>query len=252
MKKIIKILILLFVCGTVVQAASITREEALTLFIKAGLAYKDGHYQQASSFYEDILKAGWESGPVYYNLADSYFRQGALGKAILDYERARRLQPRDSDIEANYHYALSLIKNSPQLSTESPWQKFLARILQSFSISELIILLLVLGFILAVTHLWGVFFQWPKQRKQVSCAVLMLGLLLIFLGVMTKVNGQRNSAIVLKDSACRFEPREEATTYFESYEGNKVRIVKNWGEWVKIERPDGKIGWMRRENLEKI
>jgi len=42
---------------------------------------------------------------VYYNLGNACFRQGKLGFAILNYEQARRLAPRDPDILANLRFA---------------------------------------------------------------------------------------------------------------------------------------------------
>src|SRR4029077_19623718 len=48
---------------------------------------------------------GHESGPVYFNLGNAYFRAGNPGRAILNYERARRLMPRDPDLHANLGFA---------------------------------------------------------------------------------------------------------------------------------------------------
>src|ERR1700704_5748320 len=41
------------------------------------------------------------SAPELYNLANSYARAGKPGLAVLNYERARLLEPEDADIEAN-------------------------------------------------------------------------------------------------------------------------------------------------------
>src|SRR5579863_2348505 len=41
------------------------------------------------------------SAPALYNLANSFARAGKPGLAVLNYERARLLDPKDPDIEAN-------------------------------------------------------------------------------------------------------------------------------------------------------
>ena len=41
------------------------------------------------------------SAPALYNLANAYARAGKPGLAVLNYERARLLEPNDSDIDAN-------------------------------------------------------------------------------------------------------------------------------------------------------
>ncbi|RMF01480.1 MAG: tetratricopeptide repeat protein [Chloroflexi bacterium] len=63
--------------------------------------YEAGEYQQAIDIYQTILDAGIEDSAIYYNLGNAYFKQGDLGRAILNYRRAYRLDPRDSAITAN-------------------------------------------------------------------------------------------------------------------------------------------------------
>src|ERR1700691_3402522 len=44
------------------------------------------------------------SAPALYNLANSFARAGKPGLAVLNYERARLLDPKDPDIEANLRH----------------------------------------------------------------------------------------------------------------------------------------------------
>src|ERR1700688_1343375 len=44
------------------------------------------------------------SAPALYNLANSFARAGKPGLAVLNYERARLLDPKDLDIEANLRH----------------------------------------------------------------------------------------------------------------------------------------------------
>ena len=89
--------------------AQITKDEALSEFVRAGNAYKDGRYDAAISHYEGILKGKRASGPVYYNLGNSYYKKRNVGRTILNYERAKLLMPRDSDLKFNYQYVHSQI-----------------------------------------------------------------------------------------------------------------------------------------------
>ena len=63
--------------------------------------YKNNDYISAISFYEDIIKQGWESSNLFYNLGNSYFRQNQLGNAIWSYKKGLMLDPRDKDLIHN-------------------------------------------------------------------------------------------------------------------------------------------------------
>lgn len=77
---------------TVSGAASETAV-AERLWDRANTAYINGDYHRAVVLYEEILSRGLSSVKLYYNLANSYFKEDRLGKAILFYRRALRLAP---------------------------------------------------------------------------------------------------------------------------------------------------------------
>ncbi len=74
-------------------------------FFEANQAYKNHQFQQAIDGYLHLIENGPENGQVYYNLGNAYFRRGDLGRAILSYERARLLIPRDGDLVFNLSHA---------------------------------------------------------------------------------------------------------------------------------------------------
>lgn len=250
MKKIILMLCVCFAWAVEGWPETLTRDEARARFVQAGIAYKDGRYAEAADLYEGVLTKGWESGPLYYNLANSYFRQADLGRAILNYERARRRIPRDHDLEANYRYALSLTKNNR--SATGVWRRTVDHATGSFSADELAGTLAGLGIVLGMVHLWALYFSWPRRRKAVVLAGPLVVLVIVLSVSVLKFYAAADLAVVLTDSDGRFEPRDEATTYFELHAGGRVRIVKEYGAWVKVQRPDGKTGWVKREDVARI
>src|SRR3989304_5337713 len=82
------------------------------LFFQANQAYKSGNYEEASKIYSELIINGPVSGHIYYNLGNSSFRQGDLGAAILNYERAKTLIPRDADLAFNLGYARERIRDA--------------------------------------------------------------------------------------------------------------------------------------------
>ena len=74
-------------------------------FFEANRAYKNDRFQVAVDGYLKLVENGIENGHLYYNLGNAYYRLGDLGKAILFFERARLLLPRDDDLIFNLSHA---------------------------------------------------------------------------------------------------------------------------------------------------
>ena len=82
-------------------------------FVHGIQAYEKGDYQQAITRFQALVQAGVRNGKLYYNLGNAYMKKGDLGRAVLWYERAARLIPRDPDLNFNRDYAASLVRDAP-------------------------------------------------------------------------------------------------------------------------------------------
>ncbi|MGE5279588.1 MAG: SH3 domain-containing protein [Deltaproteobacteria bacterium] len=216
-------------------------------FAQANNQYKNGEYQDAVATYRSILDGGWESAALDFNLGNSYFRLHRLGHALVNYERARRMRPRDADIETNLNLARS------QLAYTRPaGQGFLRRIIQTFfswvSLDEATIALLALY--LGLMALLGVIAVRPgaevrlRVPLRVTACFFILGLSLL----CVKIKGLGREALVVRPRAeARFAPFDTATAHFELSEGMTVFVVAEKPGWLEIERPDGKAGWIPQD-----
>ncbi|OGW96968.1 MAG: hypothetical protein A2Z81_06205 [Omnitrophica WOR_2 bacterium GWA2_45_18] len=226
--------------------------DPVTVFKQANEAYTGGNYPEAIRLYEEIVRNGYESGELYFNLGNSYYKAGQAGKTVLNYERAKRLIPRDSDLISNYEYVVSQIKN--YVAGDS--RPFLSRLPRQYkdylSLDEMTYLLLVLWFLAGTLGLWTFTRKWPKDRALLL--LIPLGLFFVFhvFVFSLKLNEQQHAAILIQEAQAKYEPIPEATTYFALSEGSKVRVVEKAGLWFKIKRPDGKLGWIEAEAVEQI
>lgn len=112
MKKLILIAIVFFSLAGIAIAEDEKPADPNKLFYSANSSYEKREYSKAIEEYNKILDLGIDSGPLYYNMGNSYFKSGKLGMAILYYAKARRLMPYDSDLKANLNYARSLVETS--------------------------------------------------------------------------------------------------------------------------------------------
>jgi tetratricopeptide (TPR) repeat protein len=94
--------------GLATHAMAAVGEGPSALFIRANGLYGNERYAEAAATYEQILAGGVESGAVQFNLGNAYLKAGDVGRAVLAYERARRLVPADPDLVANLAFARDL------------------------------------------------------------------------------------------------------------------------------------------------
>ncbi len=75
--------------------------QADELWKEANEAYTAGDYPRAIALYDSIERQGYTSAPLFYNRGNAYFKTEQIGRAILYYSRAQRLDPGDADIRYN-------------------------------------------------------------------------------------------------------------------------------------------------------
>jgi len=232
------------------ETGSAFNNQATSAFNRANVYYEQANYDEAIKQYNSILEAGWESGNLYYNLGNCYFKKGELGRAVLNYEKARRLIPKDLDLESNYEYARSLIKGGAVASKKSLPLRVLNNLFEKFTIDGLTILLSALYILILVTILISLFFRPLKKHALILTIFMGLFFIASFVGLRGKVALLNKEGIVIVEQVdAKFEPMEKATTYFTLYEGMKVEVVESRDSWYKVKRQDNKSGWVQHSAI---
>lgn len=252
---VIAIFIFILAAGAALFAdvGIIGREKSAELFSRANEYYDEGDYEKAIAEYKRILSGGKKSGPIYYNIANAYFRSGQLAEAVLNYERARRLMPRDADLRANYSYALAGIR-SRVLANGSIWQKGLFGDYRAYFTLNEMLLIAVLSYLGMLVFVTLAVKMAPMRRYFVVLAVLAGIVLLVNVMVIPDViRSRENAAVVITDGAdVMYGPFSSATKFFSLAEGSKVRVLEKKQEWAKVLRADGKAGWLKHDHIELI
>ncbi len=245
-------LYLLFLSAAPVPAEDKNRGDPQYIFYKGNTLYEQGKYDLAIREYSKLPARGMESGNLYYNLGNSFFKKGDLGKAILNYERAKRLIPRDSDLKSNYNFALSRIKyNAPE--TSASLLKRVTGIFNILSINEMTLLLSAVFVSAVFFFIARLYIQVTRRFSVFFMSVLIIVFILISFSLFNRISMLDKEAIVISESTeAGFEPFENATAHFTLYEGMKVYIVESKKGWRKVERFDGKSGWVRNQDIGKI
>ena len=228
------------------EAGSTARPDPHTGFFRGNTAYAEGRYGDAARAYEGVLEHGVESGPLHFNLGNAYFKSGRIGLAIAEYERARRLLPRDPDVRANLDYAEEVAK--VPVDERPMWQRLAFPLALRMSAAELAVLATALWFALwialaarLVLPRLGVALRRGCWVAGVLWAVVAVSLLFRFAELEL-----RREVVVTRagETAVRFEPAESGTEHFPVTEGTLLEVTERRDEWLQVRRGDGRRGWI--------
>jgi hypothetical protein len=185
------------------------------------------------------------SAPALYNLANAYARAGKPGLAVLNYERARLLEPSDPDIDAN----LRQVREASGLPPE-PRSKF--ERIAGFASPQILAWAGVLGLgVAGVSTLARR--SYPRHRRKLLAAMLLGGSLL----GLSVANGVAlwpvmHEAVITQAAPVRVSPVPIEEPLFVLPEASIVRMMAEHDGFVLIRTDAGRTGWAQRANLAPI
>lgn len=251
MKNIIRFSFLIFVFIIVLN---IQAQDYQSYFQAANNAYRQQNYEQAIELYQNILSQGYHSKEVYFNIGNSYYRLNRIGEAILYYEKAQKLDPRDGDIQYNLELANLRVIDRIELPPRFILFEWWDNLKLFFSIQQLSRLISILFALTVFCLILGLFNKRYRLRRWFLYFSAVAGLLTIFgvyiLIIRTGELKEVHWAIVLSPTVTVLSaPDENSTDVFLLHEGVRVSLNEDRGDWVKISLPDGKSGWMKKNDI---
>ncbi len=228
------------------------------LFHEGNRLYQEGDFSGAAGRYAAVLESGYESFALYYNLGNAHFRLGEMAEAVLNYERAARLDPGDEDVRANLALVGQMLQDRIEplprfwmLSVFDWWMALMprGRIETAAAASYVVLGVAAVLIVLGRPRGWGVAVRRAAYVGAVGTVIFGGTLLVRETGL-----GQPEQAIVMVPEAQVLSaPSDDGgLTVFTLHEGTKVRIDRRAGEWAEIVLMDGKVGWLRLALLEVI
>lgn len=231
-------------------------EAATRMFERANALYAGGSYDEASAVYEEIARGGFENADVYYNLGNACFKNGRVGKAVLAYERALRLEPGHKDAAANLAFVRGRLADRQTTAAESAFGEALDLAYRRLPSTTLAVVASAAFFGLALTFvvaiLRGGFGPWSARTAWILGAVLLVAAS----AAAVKVRAARSSrdAVVLeREVAARTGPGQDFVIEFKLHEGTTVRLREVRGEWVRAAVAGTDLeGWLPGAAVEAV
>jgi hypothetical protein len=181
-----------------------------------------------------------------YNLANSYARQGKLGMAVLNYERARLLSPNDSDIEANLKYvrAASHVPEPPQ----SAFDRVVRRV-SPFYMSWIGIIGVMMAGLSILAAQFSTGFVWVRRTA------FMLGVSMVALTVCDGIAlwpTLHQGVVIGAATPVRVSPVPMGDSLFVLPEAETVDITAEHEGFLLIRTRSGHAGWVSRSAVARV
>lgn len=222
-------------------------------FSAANQSFQAGDFASAAATYEKCLTTEGPRAAVFYNLGNAYQRLGQYGPAILAYERARLVTPRDPDLLAN----LTLARKSANAIEGPTFDPRLDAVLSYLSRNEWS--WLVVGaavFLGGLALLVGAVGLSRRGLRPYFLSAAGLAGIVILAGAAALYlrRDEANRGVVLSlDAAVRLSPFEKAEALGVPGCGRFVRLGEKSGDFIYVDFPASQLhGWLASKDVAAV
>jgi tetratricopeptide (TPR) repeat protein len=218
-------------------------------FADANQKYQQGDFKAAADIYEELAKSPNASGAVYFNLGNARFRLGQTGRAVLSYERALRLLPRDKDLRWNLSVVRSVLKDRLETTDDNVVWAWLKQGAYFFTLDELAAAVAACLFLIFVMTLLSLFFPQLKLLPQTVQGFLFIGLVALTALFWAKWYQHKDPRVVILDKRveAHYGPSNK-----EIHEGAEAKLLDESRGWVYVTLNNKNSGWIARTSCEVI
>jgi hypothetical protein len=222
-------------------------------FEGANRLFQSGDFAGAAAVYQQRLNTGGPSAALLYNLGNSQYRLGQYGPAILSYERAKLLAPRDPDLLANHQLACK----AATVFDKGRFPPSLEAVLTWLSLNEWSWLLagaaLWIGTLSLLTGVVRISRSGP--RRLLAGSMVLAGLIIVAGSAalfLRRDEGSRG-VVLSKDAAVHLSPFEKAEVIGTPGAGRIVRLGEKSGGYFYVDVPGTELhGWISERDVASI
>ena len=227
------------------------------VFKKALNEYETKNYENALRDFLSIENEDLINADLFYNIGNCHFRLNQIGRSILYYKKALKIESDHTSARKNLEFALTLTKDKQEIGSEDVIRSFREKLFDSISINLLaVIALIIFGLIILLTCFMIVYYRNRERTVPIFMTTVLIFFLLIFLllGFLKwRAYHFQIEGVILTTSAIGYSgPSEDFTRVFTIHEGMIFEIEREEGNWSLIKLPNGLGGWVNKETFELI
>jgi len=212
----------------------------------ANNSFAQGNYAAAARGYETIIAQQGYSAPVLFNLANAQQRDGQLGQAVLNYERAALLAPNDPDLAANLNSA----RQKAGLAPERPSP--MRNIMRALTLNSWFGLATAALFLIAVAPLLKRLRPQLRRALNFGSVLATFTLLVAVSALGLRGTDLRRAVVTTPAVVAGVSPVTVAQPVFKLRAGEVVTLQKTHGDFALIRNPSGQEGWVKAGDVVRV
>jgi hypothetical protein len=263
------VLVGFFLFALIVPArAELSKEQAYSIFNQANEAFRQANslagdaraeklYEKAILSYEKIINEGQiKNAKLYHNLGNAYLLRDNIGKAILNYRRAEKLDGSDANIRKNLEFARSQRIDKITPKTQKRVLETLFFWHYDFSLRTKFILacLFFAASCIALTVMIWLGRAAPTTVTAVIAGVLMLCFLISVVVETRRMGSAICGVITAGDVVARQGDGQNYPAGFKDplHAGTEFDVLERRPGWLHIRLSDDNDGWIPNNTAELI
>ena len=144
----------------------ILNQNLTTLFDEGNSFYNNGNYEQAIEKYSSIIKSGYESSELYYNLGNSYYKLNDIANSIFYFEKSLLLDPNNLESKNNLSFANNMTIDRIETVPVNQIAKFISNLSTLFKYEQWFYVALFIELISVVFFVLYLFNKHPNTKRK--------------------------------------------------------------------------------------
>ncbi len=214
-------------------------------------------YHQAAAGFSALVEAGLRNAALEYNLGNTYYRLGDIGRAVLHYRRAQTLDPGDERLAANLRYARDHVEPAIAPSGQRALTRQLLFLHYTTSLQQRC------GWMIVAAALgYGLLLAWLRRRHRglliggMAGAVLTLSFGLSLSWELHERSMRPAAVVVTGQPYLRYDRDDSSSANLVLKQplgaGVELRILQQRGDWVEVQLSNDQKGWLPAGAIERV
>ena len=249
MMRIIGIIMLLMVS---LQSERISAD---SLFALGNRYFRIEKYDYALDAYSAILEQV-EHPDLYFNMGNTFYRSGDVGKAVWAYEKGLQFSPRQKDLNHNLDIVNTRVQDRIEMPQGYFFIEWYSSLKNQYTLQDLIVwggLMILLFAFAGFFKEFGILDMVFAGRTQIFFLILTVIIHGLALDKYWELSDREEGVVVSPVVNVRSAPVDrDEKVIFRIHEGLKVDIAQSQPGWFEIILLDGKKGWIPYKSLLKL